>query len=333
MDESNKNFLTKIINVFLLIVVVSILFNITPVIAADASNAKDHPLVSRYEGSEIINYQQETFTEFYLLNTKAKASGGIENNIASTTILEGRVTMITYRSPPERTTLEVFRNYENALSEEGFETIFTCKNKECGGRKFSHAIVPKKNYNRLGESYKDQRYLAAKLSNNEGEFYVSLYVGMASVGGGVDFKRAITQLHVIEVEAMQENMVIVDADAMAKGIGEEGRIALYGILFDHDSATIKPESKETLDQISTLLSDNPKMEIVIVGHTDNQGTLEYNLDLSKRRAEAVKAALVQDYSIDANRLSSWGVGYLSPIATNRNDAGRSKNRRVELVEK
>lgn len=75
------------------------------------------------------------------------------------------------------------------------------------------------------------------------------------------------------------------------------------------------------------------MKLVIVGHTDSQGELDYNMDLSTRRARAVEAALVSNYGIAKNRLSAWGVGYLSPVATNRSEAGREKNRRVELVEK
>ena len=99
-----------------------------------------------------------------------------------------------------------------------------------------------------------------------------------------------------------------------------------------DKATIKPESKPTLVQISTLLNDNADMKLIIVGHTDNQGKLDYNMDLSTRRAKSVEAALVSDYGIGKERLSAWGVGYLSPVASNRNEAGRTKNRRVELVE-
>ncbi len=110
------------------------------------------------------------------------------------------------------------------------------------------------------------------------------------------------------------------------------QIALYGILFDLDSATIKPESRTTLEQIATLLSSKPELDIVIVGHTDNKGSLTYNMELSERRAKAVEAALVKDFGIGQTRLSAWGAGYLSPVASNRNDAGRAKNRRVELVE-
>lgn len=178
----------------------------------------------------------------------------------------------------------------------------------------------------------DQRYLAAKLPREDGDVYVSLYVTPSGAGGGPTYQRILTQLHVVEVESMQENMVTVDADAMAKGIGEEGRIALYGILFDLDKASIKPESKSTLEQISTLLNDNPELKLVIVGHADSQGKIEYNMELSTRRAKSVETALVSDYGIAKDRLSAWGVGYLSPVASNRTEAGRAKNRRVELVE-
>lgn len=329
----NGRGIVSIVGIRKRLAVMSLLFGsitVAAALASDIKGAKDHPVVSRYEGSEIIFYKQDTFNEYNLFTDKVKSAGGAERNPSSVTVLEGRVTYLTYRNPAERTTMEVFRNYQNALDDTGFEILFTCKNEECGGYRFNQAIT--NNTNLIG-AQGDQRYLAAKLSRDDGDLYVSLYTAKANVGGGPDHKRAITELRVIEVESMQENMVTVDADAMAKGISEEGRIALYGVLFDHDSATIKPESKATLDQIAMLLNDNPDLEIVVVGHTDNQGSLEYNMDLSKQRAKAVEAALVSDYGIAQNRLSAWGVGYLSPVASNRNDAGRAKNRRVELVER
>jgi OOP family OmpA-OmpF porin len=297
--------------------------------AADVKGSKDHPMISRYEGSEITNYKQDAFNEYALVISKVPKNSSYQGQYEdSMTPLEGRVTWITYKNPEGRTTLEVFRNYEDALAGEGFEVLFECKNKECGGRDFSHIMTERAgSYIYIGESYNDMRYLAAKLSRDEGDVYVALFVGY--YGKGVTY----TQLQVIEVEAMQENMVVVDADAMAKGIGEEGRIALYGILFDYDSAKIRPESNPALEQIAALMNGNPDLDIVIVGHTDNQGGLEYNMSLSKRRAKAVEAVLVRDFKIPGKRLSAWGVGYLSPIASNRDEAGRAKNRRVELVEK
>jgi len=123
----------------------------------------------------------------------------------------------------------------------------------------------------------------------------------------------------------------VDAAAMAKGLGEVGHIALYGIYFDTDKAVIKPESRPTLEQIAKLLTGQPQLNVFIVGHTDNQGTHEYNLDLSKRRAEAIAAELVKTYRIAQPRLRTAGVGFLAPVGPNATEGGRALNRRVELV--
>jgi OOP family OmpA-OmpF porin len=295
--------------------------------AADVAGSKDHALISRYEGSDIFKYKTEAFNEYPLFINEISHHKGIEGQPESVMWLEGRLTKILYLNPPNRSSLEVFRNYETALKDSGFETIFSCKKTTCGGHQFNRAM---NGY--LWLTSDDQRYLAAKLTRDEGDVYVSLYVTPSGAGGGPEKGRVLTQLHVIEMEPMQENMVTVDADAMAKGIGEEGKIALYGILFDTNEATIKPDSEPTLKQISALLNADSDLKIIIVGHTDNQGKLDYNMDLSTRRAKSVEATLVSDYGIAVDRLSAWGVGYLSPVASNKNEAGRTKNRRVELVE-
>jgi len=309
------------------VILLSAIGSILPTYAADVAGSEDHPLISRYEGSDIFQYKADAFNEYPLFINAISHHLGIEGQPDSVMWLEGRLTKLLYLNPPNRTSLEVFRNYETALKDSGFETIFSCKKKTCGGHQFKRAM---NGYIWLTSD--DQRYLAAKLPRDEGDVYVSLYVTPSGAGGGPERGRVLTLLHVIEMEPMQENMVTVDADAMAKGIGEEGKITLYGILFDTDKATIKPDSEPTLKQISALLNADPDLKIIIVGHTDNQGELAYNKDLSTRRAKSVEATLVSDYGIAKDRLSAWGVGYLSPVASNRNEAGRTKNRRVELVE-
>ena len=303
--------------------------------AADIEGSKDHPLVAqRYEGSEIIGYEQHQFDEHALLVKPATQYGGISKNLDSTQGLEGKVTRITYRAPAERTTLEVYRNYQSALANAGFETLFECKTDACGGRNFNHAVVAGYNYLGMGESYGDFRYLAARLSRpNEGDAYVGLFVAMASVGGGPNFNRVLTQLDVVELAPMETRMVTVDATAMAKEIAESGRVAIYGIYFDFGKAALKPESKPTLDEIGKLLGAQPSLDLVVVGHTDNVGSLDFNMTLSKQRARAVEQALIGDYGIARARLQSWGVGYLSPVASNQSEDGRALNRRVELVER
>ena len=135
-----------------------------------------------------------------------------------------------------------------------------------------------------------------------------------------------------EPKAMSTGNVVVNADGLVKGLSEEGKIALYGIYFDTGRAEIKPESKPQLDEMAKILTADKQRKVFIVGHTDNQGALTANLALSQKRADAVVAYLIANYQIDATRLSARGVANFSPVASNRNDAGRARNRRVELVE-
>jgi outer membrane protein OmpA-like peptidoglycan-associated protein len=109
-------------------------------------------------------------------------------------------------------------------------------------------------------------------------------------------------------------------------------VAIYEIFFDTDRADVKTESTPTLDEIAKLLGENPSMKLWVVGHTDAQGALAHNMDLSKRRAESVVKILTAKYKVAAARIGPSGVGPLAPVATNKTDEGRAKNRRVELVE-
>ena len=141
-------------------------------------------------------------------------------------------------------------------------------------------------------------------------------------------------VRVLEAKSMEtDRIVVIKAADMQAGLETNGRINLYGIQFDFDQATIKGESKPTLDEIAKLLTDRPDLKLDIVGHTDGVGTDAYNLDLSNRRASNVVAALIGTYGIDQTRLSSRGAGMSQPISSNDTDDGRAKNRRVELIAK
>ncbi len=296
----------------------------TPASADDVAGAQDYPAISRYAGSEIVNYDHAKFDDYDLL-TGPVAQDGKPTSAQS---LQGEIYRITYRNPAGRTSLEVFENYRKALKGAGASELFTCKNDKCGGRAFNSVIVDPTNYVRLGDRYDDQRFLAAKLKGDGKDVYVALFV---TKGPGGD-EPAFTQLHVIEVAAMDQSMVVVDASKIADEIDQKGSIALYGIHFDFNSAAIRPDSMPTLDQVAKFLGDKPSLKLVVVGHTDNVGGLDFNMKLSQQRAEAVRKALVTQYGIAPGRLQAWGAGYLAPVASNKTDEGRAKNRRVELVE-
>lgn len=112
---------------------------------------------------------------------------------------------------------------------------------------------------------------------------------------------------------------------------DEGKFSTTGILFDVNAATIKPESAGVLKEIGTVLKENGDVKIKIIGHTDSDGSDAANLDLSKKRAEAVKAALAKEYGIDESRMETDGKGESKPVADNKTKEGKAQNRRVEFI--
>jgi OmpA-OmpF porin, OOP family len=137
-------------------------------------------------------------------------------------------------------------------------------------------------------------------------------------------------LKIIEKKAMTQE-VVANAKSLANDISATGHASVYGIHFDFNKATVKPDSEPTLKEITKLLKQNPKLNLYVVGHTDNVGKIDYNMQLSNARAEAVVKALTTRYGVSQRRLDPHGVGPLAPVASNETEEGRALNRRVELV--
>jgi OOP family OmpA-OmpF porin len=210
--------------------------------------------------------------------------------------VEGRYTFITYAVATragEASPLAVVRNYEAALQAAGATNLARDPN----GTWWVNGLVAK------GD---DEAWAQAEKGN--GRIWV----------------------RVVEKQAMRQ-YVVVDAAALGSGIESTGHVAVYGIHFDTNKAVVKPESKPALDEVAKLLKQVPALKLKVVGHTDMVGALDANMALSQARAEAVVQALVGQYGIAAARLKGYGVGPLAPVASNDADAGRAKNRRVELV--
>lgn len=135
-------------------------------------------------------------------------------------------------------------------------------------------------------------------------------------------------LTITEKEGLKQE---ITANDMLDALNKDGFIALY-INFDTNKATIKPESQSTVDQIALLMKNNPDLKVSIEGHTDNTGTAANNNILSQQRADSVKAAVVKQ-GINVSRMTTKGWGQDKPVADNRTEEGRAKNRRVEIVKK
>jgi OmpA-OmpF porin, OOP family len=255
--------------------------------------------------------------------------------------LEGSVTRLWYESTGDTSSTELFRNYRNELEAAGF-TILHDSSQDDAATYWSNFLAPfsnanvrtnRSNYIFYAADTKGVRTLSARLERPEGDAYVSVTTVEWPKDDVIYKSRrgAYAAVDLIQVKPMKQQMVVVKAEDMARSITTTGRIALYGIHFDTNSAAIKAESKPALEEIAKLLKQEADLQLHVVGHTDNVGGLDFNMDLSRRRAQAVVTALANDYGVDPARLTPNGVAYLAPVASNAEEAGRAKNRRVELV--
>ena len=135
---------------------------------------------------------------------------------------------------------------------------------------------------------------------------------------------------IVEKEIMKQE-VVANAEAMGNDINLNGHVSIYGIYFDTGKSEIKPESVAAISEIAKLLKNNEALKLYVVGHTDNVGSFDSNMKLSKERADAVVKALSDKYGIASARLKPYGVASLSPVTSNDTEDGKAKNRRVELV--
>jgi OmpA-OmpF porin, OOP family len=170
----------------------------------------------------------------------------------------------------------------------------------------------------LDDSFNKMSTIVVKKDNKETWIEVRCYSGI------------MFRLTIIEREIMKQE-VVADANAMGDDIKNTGHVSLYGIFFDTGKSDLKPESDSAIVQISKLLKNYATLKLYVVGHTDNVGNIDANMKLSNDRANAVVKKLVTDYGIAADRLKSYGVASLAPVASNDTEEGKAKNRRVELV--
>jgi outer membrane protein OmpA-like peptidoglycan-associated protein len=212
--------------------------------------------------------------------------------------IEGHTIKIHYlikQNVPETSMLQVIRNYQNAARSAGGQVLDDSK----GDNWYNTTL-------RLAKGGKEVWILVEARSDSH-------------------------WLTIVERQAMQQD-VTMDAAGMANGLTANGSVSLYGVYFDTGKSDLKPESEPTLSEIAKLLKSNAALKVAVVGHTDMVGDPAANLKLSQARALSVINALSARYGIAASRLTPFGNGPYAPVASNKTEEGRAKNRRVELVE-
>jgi OmpA-OmpF porin, OOP family len=317
---------------------------------ADVARSADHPVLKRFNGSLLVGYDQQDWDA----RSFPDASGvsKTEDQFARPVSTEGKVTRLYYLAPLGKSPLEVYRNYQQALAAAGFKTTWQCENEAQGctkayfaldgyergkGMRWAEGDLPAAGSEHSGSawplamalSHQQARMTVGTLASGGRTLNLLLFTSMAE---NEHTHRTATYIEIVEPKAMPTGQVSVDAKAIVKGLQAEGRVTLTGLFFDTGKTELKPESKAQLDAMAELLKSQPGLKAWIVGHTDNVGSFEANEKLSLARAQAVVAALTAaPYKVEARRLVPKGLASLAPVAGNGDDAGKARNRRVELV--
>lgn len=265
----------------------------------DNPKCEPNPVFNRFAGEVMGNCGRVRFKDLQLERWK---KAGDSKSGSEYFKVEGEYW--NYRNPVEKDAkglqpgiLEVVRNFENAVHQAKGEVLFV-----------------------------NSKFVHYHLRKGKDEFWGMAGCWTENSSGGCS---AISH-EIIRVAGMEQS-VVVSSEQIAKAMGDDGKVVFYGIYFDNDKATLKTESAPTLAEMAKWLATNASAKVFIVGHTDMQGPAERNQKLSRDRAASVIAALTKDHGIQADRLAAEGVGSLAPVASNADEAGRAKNRRVEMV--
>ncbi|HPF36445.1 OmpA family protein [bacterium] len=322
-------------------VAVALAVALLPVIAAsaDVEGAADHPLITRYPGSEIAWYEVDNHRPYKLAVGPVTGYRAIADWIET----EGRVTRIYYALDNSgRTEQEVFLNYRKALEDAGFEILAAgaseanTRGGDVGTRTWQQVFLGANPWRSGGAV--NEMVAGSATSGGRGSVIArkeradhTAYVAVSVYRFREDRIGALVD--VVETAAAETGLVTVNVEAIGRDLEEKGRVVLNGLFFAYDTADLTPASDAALTVIASYLAAQPERRFHVVGHTDARGDLTYNMNLSRDRARAVVEALVRNHGVDRARLEPHGVGPLVPVFSNADDAGRDRNRRVELVER
>lgn len=292
----------RVSNRLVLVMAASFLMMSAPSVALaqmSQSEVPEHPVVKFYPGALIDDFEIREFDGAEMITGYSRAPQAFVRET-----IEGKISRYNFIHPEGQSSLQVVRNFENALREAGFTTVVVGKVED----------LPEM------ENQLDRSYFAAFRADRNGA--PALYVNLV-----VD--APMSTVRIAEPDRM-EQAYAVDASSLLDGLRTTGRVTVDGVNFDTSRATLRPESTAVLSEVKAMLEANPQLKLTIEGHTDNVGGAARNQTLSEQRAAEVKNWLV-GHGVAADRLATAGFGDSRPVADNDSDEGRARNRRVELV--
>lgn len=246
--------------------------------------------------------------------------------------VEGRVTRTAWSLPLDgRTTLELLDPLRQALQGEGFRLVFECQDDGCGGFDFRYQtpVLPEP---AMHVDLGDYRFVSARRDGPDGTDWVTLLVSRSQAEGHVQVVEVTPAGAAVTAppKAPAEAAMAAPADP-GSPFGATGSLVLEGLAFESGKAALTDASAPALVRLADWLKADPARRVILVGHTDSSGSLAANVTLSRQRAAAVMAVLVDRLGVPAAQLSAEGVGPLAPRADNDTDQGRAENRRVEAI--
>ena len=276
------------------------------------------------QGARLVSDRGSAF-DSYELPVAPFADGAVE-----TRTLEGRIARQSWHVDSATiTTLQVMAPLRTQLADAGFQTIFECDAKACGGFDFRFGIevIPAPD---MYVDIRDYRFLAAE----RGDEAITLIISRS---------RTAAYAQIIQVGPVEGATLDIETTGETPRETEEAPSSFADQLLDHGHAVLSDLNFRTgttelgdatyasLESLAAFMRENATAEIALVGHTDATGDLETNIAVSKRRAESVRNRLIQSYDLSADRVRAEGMGYLAPRASNLTEAGRAENRRVEVI--
>jgi outer membrane protein OmpA-like peptidoglycan-associated protein len=280
---------------------------------------KETDIVPTYPGSSCYHDDKIGFEEFFV------GVGQTSDGKAEIRKVEGYIRHRFCYAPSGRSQLEIIKNYEEAVLKNGGSIFPTSNKKECvkAFMKKGHPKHYQTKYEYMQLPSYAGKYFSAIIPTETVDYYVCVVT--AKVDGKV-----VYSLVTIKTKPMDKGMISLDN--LDDGISTKGHIAVYDIHFDTGKSEIKGESADALKTIAEYLNTHTDKQYLVVGHTDNVGDFGANIKLSTERANAVVNGLIVDYGVNKVQLKPYGVGPVSPVASNSTDKGKAKNRRVEIVE-
>ena len=266
------------------------------------------------------------------------ATGPWADGVLPQRALPGRARTEVWRvTAPDISTEQLLAPLRTALDEAGFNTIFECGTNACGGFDFRFA-VPAVPPPLMQVNLADFRYLSAIAPNGSDAVAVLAsstptagYIQILQIGAAAEADGPATRDAAPALSGGTSSVPVPASDALADRLDAQGHAILGGLVFPSGADRLGDSDEADLAALAAYLAGRPGLRVALVGHTDAVGALESNIALSRRRAEAVRDALVDRHGVVRQQVDAQGMGYLAPVASNLSPEGRAANRRVEVI--